>query len=134
MSESLNCAIEIHDSLLKSVETSGTLIKLFFEAYIHKSKGIPGVDPGTGWVQNVVLKIKDGSLDGLVKSVPCDLMDGSLEINEEHLSNEIPIPLDRSGKIALTLLPKWAGERLVARGTHVSLELLGEARYIEDVR
>jgi hypothetical protein len=52
MSESLNCSIEIHDSALNSVETQGTLLKLFIQAYIHKSKGVPGVDPGTGWVQS----------------------------------------------------------------------------------
>ncbi len=133
MPESLNSLIEIHDSVLTSVETQGKRVRLSFEAYIHKSKGVPGVDPGTGWVQNVVLTIEDASCEGKFQSVPCDLTNGSLEINGEHMSNEIPIPLDRSGKIVLTLLAKWTGEKLIARGARISLELLGEAQYVEEV-
>ncbi|HVA16234.1 MAG TPA: hypothetical protein VMV59_00830 [Candidatus Dormibacteraeota bacterium] len=133
MPESLNSLIEIHDSVLTAVETQAKQVKLSIEAYIHKSAGVPGVDPGTGWIQNVILTIEDGSFEGNTQSFPCDLMDGTLQINEEFMENEIPIPLDRYGQIVLSLVPKWSGDRLVARGTGIYLERLGEARYIEDV-
>ena len=132
MPEPLNSLIEIHDSVLTLIETQAKQVKLSIEACIHMSTGVPGVDPGTGWVQNVILTIEDGSFEGNTQSFPCDLMDGTLQINGEFMENEIPIPLDRYGQIVLGLVPKWSGDRLVARGTHIYLELLGAARYIED--
>ncbi|MHB8412824.1 MAG: hypothetical protein ACYDDI_12890 [Candidatus Acidiferrales bacterium] len=101
MPESLNSLIEIHDSVLTLVETQAKQVKLSIEAYIHKSTGVPGVDPGTGWVQNVILTIEGGSFEGNAESLPCDLYDGTLQINEESMENMIPIPLDRHGQIAL---------------------------------
>ena len=133
MPEFLNSLIEIHDSVLTLVETQSKQVKLSIEAYIHKSIGVPGVDPGTGWVQNVILTIEDGSFEGSIESLPYDLYDGTLQINGELMENEIPIPLDRNGQIVLSLVAKWSGDKLVARGTHIHLELLGEARYVEDV-
>ncbi|HEV2313899.1 MAG TPA: hypothetical protein VGR94_01225 [Candidatus Acidoferrales bacterium] len=70
MPESLNCSIEIHDSVLTSVEIQAKQVKLSIEAYIHKSAGVPGVDPGTGWIQNVILTIEDGSFEGNMESLP----------------------------------------------------------------
>lgn len=133
MPESLNSLIEIHDSVLTSVETQAKQVKLSIEAYIHKSAGVPGVDPGTGWIQNVILTIEDGSFDGNIESLPCDLYDGALQIDGEFMENEIPIPLDRNAQIVLRLVAKWSGNSPVARGTHIHLELLGEAQNIEDV-
>ena len=127
MPKSLNSSIEIHDSFLNSVETVGKQLELTIEAYIHKSKGKPGVDPGTGWTQNVLLTIEDGSFDGNIKNIPWDLADGTLQINDQVSDNMIPIPLDQSGQIELTLIDKKSGYRFVARGNRISLKLLGES-------
>jgi hypothetical protein len=131
MTESLNSSIEIHDSVLISVEVEAIHVKLSIEAYIHKSTGVPGVDPGTGWVQNVVLKIQDGIIEGHVDTLPCDLYDGTLQIDGNVMSNVIPLPLDRQGSLTLTLVAQ-SNERIIVRGTRVAINLLGEPEYIEE--
>jgi hypothetical protein len=45
--------------------------------------------------------------------------------------NLIPIPLDSAGNIELQFT-SISGESLQVRGDHITLELLGEPRYIED--
>jgi len=46
--------------------------------------------------------------------------------------NLIPIPLDSTGDIELQFT-SISGESLQVRGEGITLELLGEPRYIEDV-
>lgn len=131
MQESLNSSIEIHDSVLTSVEAQGKHVKISIEAYIHKSTGTPGIDPGTGWVQNVVLKIQEGIIEEHIETLPCDLYDGTLQIEGNVMNNMIPLPLDRQGSLTLTLVAQ-SNERIIVRGTRISISMLGEPKYIEE--
>ncbi len=128
----LNSSIEIHDSVLTAVETRAKQVKLALEAYIHKSSGIPGVDPGTGWIQNVVLTIEDGTLEGSFEKLPWDLSDGELKIGDEVFENLIPIPLDRRAPVELALMAQRTGDTVRVRGSRIQLELLGRPEYVED--
>jgi hypothetical protein len=132
--ESLNSSIEIHDSVLNSIETTETRLQLFIEAYIPRSTGEPGVDPGSGWTQNVVVTIDNASSEGNIKDLPSDLADGTLQVKDQTLENIIPIPLNQSGQIRLTLVDQRSGDTVVVRGTHISMKLLGDAKYIEEFR
>jgi hypothetical protein len=127
----MNSAIEIHDSCLTSISQRGAALEVCLSAYIHKSDGTPGTDAGTGWLQDVTLVLNNGSVEGSTAKWPADLGDGALEIDGEVSENIIPIPLDRSGTIRLTLEPKWGG-RIVVNGNHVHLELQGVPKYVED--
>jgi hypothetical protein len=127
----MNSAIEIHDSSLTSIRQRGPELELRLSAYIHKSEGTPGTETGTGWLQDVTLVLDSGSVEGSIASWPADLQDGALEIDGEVSENIIPIPLDRSGTIQLTLEPKWGG-RIVVYGKHIHLELQGAPKYVED--
>lgn len=134
MPESLNSSMEIHDSILMRVETSAKQLKHSFEGYIHKSQGRPGVDPGSGWIQNLILPIGNGTIEDAFQILPRDLVDGTLCIDEASMQNMIPIPLHASGRIMLKLMDKQSGENMTIRGDHISLELTGEAQYVEDFR
>lgn len=92
------------------------------------------MDPGTGWVQNVVLTIEDEMLGRSYENPPWDLSEGTLQINDELFENMIPVPLDRRGKVILTLLDKRSGSAIVCRGNRIFLELQGEAKYVEEFR
>src|SRR5712672_3566356 len=128
----LNSAIELHDSILASVESVGGRTKILLQsAYIHKSEGVPGVDPGTGWVQDVILSVESGSVEGQAVELPYDVSDGELLLNERKLENVVPLPLDHSGKIEL-MLHLTSNERLVIRGDRITSELAGTPRYVED--
>jgi hypothetical protein len=134
MSEPLNYSIEIHDSVLTCVDTQGDRIRLSLEAYIHKSKGVPGVDPGSVWTQNVVLTIENASVERPPEKLPWDLTDGTLQIDHKLMRNMIPIPLDCHSDVICTLQDQQSAEKIIVRGTRISLELLGEAKYIEEFR
>lgn len=47
--QELNAAVEIHDSTLARIESSGDDVVGVIDAYIHRSAARPGVDRRTGW-------------------------------------------------------------------------------------
>ena len=102
-------------------------------ADLHKSAGVPGVDPGTGWVQDIVLVIEGGGIEGQAPEMPCDLSDGDLIVDERTLANVLTLPLDQSGKIMLKLQVMWDG-LIGIHGTRIVATLAGEPRYIEDFK
>ena len=125
--------IEIHDSELKTVTvTDGNIVLELSPAYIHMSDGRPGIDAGTGWLQNAVIRVRGGELVGSINELPCTLWDGHLTVSDESFDNLVPIPLDSAGDIELQFT-SISGESLQVRGEGITLELLGEPRYIEDV-
>jgi len=127
----MNSAIGIRDSYLTSITKRGKSIEVRLKAYIHKSEGTPGVDPGTGWTQDVTLLFGNGMVDGSITAWPADLYDGTLEIDGQASENIIPIPLDREGTIVLTLRPKFANPVAVC-GSSLRLELQGVATFVEE--
>lgn len=129
-SPNLNSGIELHDSVLASLKSEEGKIEIAFQpAYIHKSEGIPGVDPGTGWTQDIVLAVESGIAEGQVTELPYDVSDGELHVAGQ-LQNVLPLPLDYRGNIELRLLLK-SSEQLVIRGSRITSESVGTAKYIE---
>ena len=56
----MNQSIELHDSVLGEIGFAEGDAKLsFVHAYIHRSEGRPGIDPGTGWSQKAELIIEE---------------------------------------------------------------------------
>jgi hypothetical protein len=52
-------------------------------------------------------------------------------LSEEKSDNLIPIPLNFSGKMELLLTSEFA-ESVHMSGDYITLELMGEPRYVED--
>ena len=136
-----NRVIEIHDSTLdRIVLEDGTAVLHFPSVYIHQSSGTPAIDTGTGWVQEAILRIDDARIEGalseeLRESSGYDahqLSDGSLKIGEGVSDNLIPIPLNATTEIELTL-ESW-GYTVRVLGTSIFLELVGEPEYVEEFR
>ena len=124
-----NRAIEFHDSTFDDVRKDGTDLTLRFSAaYIHQSSGKPGVDAGSGWVQEAVLHVRGGSVNGEIRELPCDLWDGDLLLGGQSF-DMIPIPLDYDGQVEITL--EHDGTMRVT-GTRVRLELIGTPTYVEE--
>jgi hypothetical protein len=128
-----NRVIEIHDSELKSIAVRvGEIVVELAPAYIHQSEGRPGMDAGTGWLQDAVIRIRGEEISGSINDLPCDLWDGNLTLPGEYLDNLIPIPLSVEGDIVLQLT-SCSGESVQIRGDHISLQLSGEPKYLEEV-
>ena len=87
-----NRAIEFHDSTFNGVEReSADLALRFSAAYIHQSEGRPGIDAGSGWVQELRLLISDASLSGEILGLPGNLSDGSISLDDRRFDT-VPIP------------------------------------------
>ena len=131
-SPNLNTGMELHDSVLASLKSvEGKMEITFRPAYIHKTEGVPGVDPGTGWTQDIVLAVESGIAEGQVTELPFDISDGELQVADLRLQNVLPLPLDYSGNIELKLLLN-SSEQVVIRGSRITSESAGTATYVED--
>ena len=132
----MNQSIELHDSKLATIAfTDGRATIVFSHAYIHRSAGKPGRDPGTGWSQRAELIFERSAAVDLPGSWPCTISEGQLELNDIVRDNEIPIPLHHQGQVKLKLgLLEFNGafKNLEITGTNAQLRLLGEAQYVEE--
>ncbi|MBZ5694021.1 MAG: hypothetical protein LAN36_01540 [Acidobacteriia bacterium] len=128
---SLKSAIEVHDSVLAAVDHDSVGVTIHLApAYIHKSTGEPGVDPGTGWIQNVILAIEEGSIEGEIPKMPCKLSDGRLNVGQRLWENTIPLPVECNGNLKLVLTGMWGGE-LTITGKRIFSKSIGEPEYVE---
>jgi hypothetical protein len=133
-----NREIEIHDSELEQITLEGTTAVLRFpHVYIHASAGRPGIDAGTGWGQRALLRIGNAGIEGSFSDENREgnrgvwwLSDGALTVNGSVSDNLIPIPLDVHGEVELKL--ECRGEVVRIHGNSAKLELIGDARYIEN--
>ncbi len=127
-----NMSIELHDSDIGEIKSNKDEIKVFFPVVIlHVSDGRPGVDAGVVYVQKAELLFEgDCNLMGKINEYPVLISDGTLQINELILENEIPVPLNRSGKIRFSISPD-IGDEIIITADRVSLKLIGDPKYLE---
>lgn len=127
-----NSAIEIYDSTLTSLVQEGQRVIVELQpAYIHRSTGTPGVDPGGGWAQDVILVVENGTIEGGAPELPCDLWEGSLQVGNQTIENIIPLPLDYRGEVQLLLVTQTEN-RVIVRGSAISATPVGEPKFIEE--
>lgn len=136
-----NRAIEIHDSAVDQISLeNGVAVIHFPSVYIHQSDGRPAVDAGTGWAQEAVLRIGDAHVEGAFTEEMLEvsgyyahyLKDGSIRIGDQVSDNLIPVPMNVTADIQL-ILQSWY-ETVRIRGNSCSLELIGEASYVEEFK
>jgi hypothetical protein len=130
----VNTKIELHDSTLAGIVKQNNSVTVHFTpVYLHKSLGRPGLDSGSGWVQDARLIFTDSSVSGNTPDLPCDVLDGEFIICGQRHDNEIPVPLELTGDGELHLIFGPA-HKLTVTGKIVRLELLGEAKFVEEYK
>ena len=123
--------LELHDSRIDAVEIFDADTHVHFShAYIHKSKGTPGRDSGSGWSQEAVLIIAGAANTGQLPRLPNTIADGYLEVGGiKHTL--LPLPFTRKASVTLSLV--FADDTsLELSGRGAAVELLGKAIYLED--
>ena len=126
-----NVRIEIHDSTLERIDRDDDAIIAVFSAYVNRSEGRPGVDPGSGWSQTLRFRIVQGHVTGDADMLPMYLLAGYVEISGERFENTFPIPLNRTGPIKLEL-HGWNDASIAIEGQSIEAALTGQAIYIEE--
>ncbi len=123
--------LELHDSRVSRIEwVDGMALIHFSLAFIHKSQGKPGGDPGTVWSQEAELFLWEASASGALPALPNTISEGFLEVG--GIRHElIPLPFKR--KVAARLYLQFAdGADIEIVGKQPFVELLGTPIYLED--
>lgn len=128
-----HAAIEIHDSTLVQLEYKENTLIATLRAYVHRSKGIPGVDPGSGWIQAVEIRLVRGHATGDVAEMPIELYDGRLVIDGQTFDNMVPLPYEFGGSVRLEL--EGANNlAVVLEGDAVAVVPRSAPEYVEDFK
>ena len=128
----MNNEIELHDSVISQMhEIERRMIVEFSPAYVHRSKGKPGIDSGSGWVQDVRMSLTGATPSGNCPLLPETLSEGSLRVGGLERHNLLPVTLQTHGLVELRLV-FVTGQEVVISAEAITLELTGEARYVEE--
>ena len=124
--------MELHDSRVNAIELAdGAAIVYFSHAYVHKSKGTPGRDRGTGWSQEARLVLSEAATSERLPPLPNTISEGFLEIG--GIKHEI-IPLPFKRKVGGALYLRFVdGAEVEIVGDRPFVELVGTPIYLEDV-
>ena len=127
----MNSSLELHDSKVSSVQSTGGIVTITFEAaYLHRSDGAPGRDEGTGWVQSGYLEFAAASLTGAPDIGEGWIVEGSLRVDGAGELGLIPVPFNTSGTVAACFTFKnGCVLRVQAEGGW--LTMTGEAAFVE---
>lgn len=127
----MSSGLEFHDSRVSRIElVDGVAMIHFSHAYIHKSKGKPGRDPGTGWSQEAELVLWEAAASGPLPALPNTISEGFLEVGGIR-QELIPLPFKRKVGARLYLL-FVDGAQTEIIGKKPVIELLGTPIYLED--
>jgi hypothetical protein len=128
----MRSGLELHDSRVSHVEwVGGDAVIHFSHAYIHKSKGSPGKDSGTGWSQEVQLIMQGASSEAPLPPLPNTISEGYLEVGGiKHAL--IPLPFKRRVGAELCLV-FVDGTQVRIVGDKPFVELFGAPIYLEDI-
>lgn len=127
----MNEGLELHDSRLIAVSCrNGEAVVSLSPAYIHRTPGIPGVDPGSGWWQPATLTLGAASPVPAPALLPATISDGSLRIGSVQHGNVIPAGGTFADAVELSLVLA-TGEVLTIRGQRISIQLHGEPSFVE---
>jgi hypothetical protein len=125
----VNAAVELHDSQVVAVELAAGAVTVRLAAYVHRSEGRPGFDPGSGWSQPVALVFAGGVVEEQPSELPCTLDDGRVSVLAEF-AGLVPVPASVPGAVRFEAVGLY-GERLVVRGSGLEVIAVGEGEFVE---
>jgi len=127
----MNEALEFHDSRAEAVQREAGVLRISLKpAYVHRSSGRPGLDPGKGYAQAIDLLFSEARVD-IQGACIGELSSGSISCNGDTTDNVVPLPLNCAGNVEATFEFTSGGVlRILALACASSVQ--GEARFVED--
>lgn len=126
----METALELMHSRIEGLEHEGGGLRLYFsQAYVHKSAGRPGYDPGSLWSYPAELYFPQAHMQQPIPPLPATISEGYLEVGKTRYEY-IPLPLQRQLHVRLYLQLIGAGE-LELQGELPMIELFGSGVYLE---
>lgn len=126
----MKAAVEFHDSTVASVRAVASDVEVCLSpAYIHRSLGVPGVDPGEGHHQTVTLRLTTASVSGESAAFVGRLSGGSLRVSGSSIGL-VPLPYSERGKVTLSLVLD-SGATLEVAASAIECLPSGPTAYVE---
>lgn len=128
----MSSGLELHASRVSQIDLVDGVTAIYFShAYIHKSKGTPGRDSGSGWSQEARLVLSETKYQQPLPLLwPNTIAEGFLEVG--GIKHEI-IPLPFKRKVGVNLYFSFIdGTELKLSGIRPFIELSGKPIYLED--
>ncbi len=125
----MNAAVELHDSQVLGVVSLAGAVVVRLAAYVHRSVGRPGFDPGTGWSQSVDLVFAGGVAEEQPAVLPCTLDDGDVS-GGATFDGLVPLPVSVGATVRFKARGLY-GERLAIRGAGLEVVSVTEGVFIE---
>lgn len=128
----MSSGLELHDSRVNHIDLVEGIATIYFShAYIHKSKGTPGRDGGTGWSQEAQLVMSEVEYQPPLPLIfPNTIAEGFLEVG--GIKHEI-IPLPFKRKVGAQLYLSFIdGTEIELIGISPYIELSGKSFFLED--
>jgi hypothetical protein len=127
-------ALQLYESRVREiVMEAGKVIVVLSHAYIHKSAGDPGKDPGTGWSQEAQFVFEGCSLPNSLPPLPNTIAEGAVEVGGVIYDDVIPLPFDRRARVTLRLT-FMDSSSLQVTGVRCRIELLSKPIYLESLK
>jgi hypothetical protein len=126
-----NAAVEFHDSRVDRIRRHGADYTIVLGGYVHRSRGTPGVSPGSGWSQTVLMHCVRAVVQHGSAQIPLWLAGGRLACPDRALDNLIPVPSFFTGPVRCELTG-FRGEQILIEAESVEFVLEGDPVYVEE--
>ena len=125
--------LELHDSVLSGLkQDGGTAVLQLRPAYVHRSAGRPGIDPGEVYTQDFDIVIEGAQLTEDGPAVPFVVWDGAVAFGDRELVNLVPGDLHGTKPVFLRLVPAAGHRDLQIGGCSIDIHPVGQAQYMDE--
>jgi hypothetical protein len=124
--------LEFHDSRLVAVNHTIKDVEILLDAYVHRWDAVGDSWTGTGWMQPVRILMSDVGGRSLGPVLPIAISDGRLGVGTVTHDNLVRLPFNASDAIRLSI-QLTNGEAVEFVGSRVQIDVVGEARFVEDL-
>jgi len=128
----MSAALALHESRVSDIALAGGRARIYFSvAYVHRSKGRPGREPSSVWVQEAQLTVDDAVLSSPLPRLPNTIIEGFLEVGGVR-HELLPLPFKRRRE-AILCVTFADGTEFEIAGCRPVLELAGNPMHVEDI-
>lgn len=127
----MSSAVELHDSVVTGVKVhEGNVVVRFSPAYLHRSKGSPGIDTGEVFTLDLDIVLDSATIHKPFTELPCELQGGTISTAGERFENCIPYPLNKNKPISAKLVDIY-GREVHIDAQSITLRAASPEEYIE---
>jgi hypothetical protein len=126
-----NAAVQLYDSELIAVGLEGASLVLDLRAYVHRSHGIPGTDPGAILLQPAAITLPNGQLLDLGPDLPCTIDEGEISAGDHDFDGLIPCPFSCEDATRVNLTSS-SGQTLRIDADQIRILFTGDPEFVGD--